>query len=144
MVVRRARIWSLLEWLTALACIIGVAAIASVFWGNLKTVSAVSPVIAHEEPLPDPPAVVPARSVSVPVLPLPNGGELHVGDAAVELSRRLPRDAEVAPPAIDRTPSGERVTKFYVQAGLRFAVVLAPLAGDPQLRIAAIYVPSSR
>jgi hypothetical protein len=141
--VRRARISSLLEWLAALACVIGVASIGSVVWGNLKTVSAVAPVIAHEESIPDPPAAIPPRSVSVPILPLANGSEVHVGTTAAELMNLLPADAEVAPSAIDRTASGERVTRFYAQAGLRFAVVLAP-AGDGQLRVAAIYLPSSR
>jgi hypothetical protein len=143
MVVRRARVSSLLEWLAALGCVIAVAGIGSVVWGNRRTVSAVTPVIAHEESIPDPPAAVPARSVSVPVLPLANGRELHVGDTAAELSTLLRPDAEVAPPAIDRTASGERVTRFYAQTDVRFAVVLAA-AGDGQLRIAAIYLPSSR
>jgi hypothetical protein len=52
--------------------------------------------------------------------------------------------AEVAPPTIDRTPSGDRVTRFYADGGQRFAVVLEPLAGDGQARVAAIYLPSSR
>jgi hypothetical protein len=38
--------------------------------------------------------------------------------------------AEVAPPAIDRTTFGERVTRFYAQNGQRFVVVLQPLSGD--------------
>jgi hypothetical protein len=143
MVVRRARISSLIEWLAALACVIGVAGIAAVIWGNLKAVSAVSPVIAHEETIAEPPAVIPPRSVSVPVLPLADGTQLHVGDTAAELSNLLRQDAAVAPPAIDRTTSGPRVTRFYAEAGLRFAVVLAP-ADDGQLRITAIYLPSSR
>jgi hypothetical protein len=50
----------------------------------------------------------------------------------------------VASPAIDRASSGERVTRFYVQRGQQFAIVLERLAGDGQVRIAAIYLPSSR
>jgi hypothetical protein len=52
--------------------------------------------------------------------------------------------AEVAPPAIDRTPSGDRVTRFYAEGGQRFAVVLEALAGDGLARVAAIYLLSSR
>jgi hypothetical protein len=144
MVPTRARASSLLEWIAALLCIIGLAAAGSVLVRDFRTVSAVTPVIAHEEAIPDPPAAVPARSVSVPVLLLSDGAELRVGDTAAELSKRLGPDAEVAPPAIDRTSSGERVTRFYAQGGQRFAVVLQPLAGDGQVRIAAIYLPSSR
>jgi mRNA-degrading endonuclease toxin of MazEF toxin-antitoxin module len=50
----------------------------------------------------------------------------------------------VAPPTIDRTPAGDRVTRFYAQNGQRFAVVLQPFAGDGQVRVAAIYLPSFR
>ena len=140
----RARVSSLLEWVAAFACIVAVLAIGSVLVRDLRTVSAVTPVIAHEETLPDPPATVPARSVSVPVLLLSDGAELRVGDTAAELTRRLGSGAEVAPATIDRIPSGDRVTRFYAQGGQRFAVVLEPLASDGQIRIAAIYLPSSR
>lgn len=144
MVATRARVSSLLEWLAAVASIIAIAAIGSVLVRDFPSVSALTPVIAHEEAIPDPPAAVPARSVSVPVLFLGDGSALRVGDSAAELSKRLGPEAEVAPPAIDRTSSGERVTRFYAQGGQRFAIVLEPLAGDGQVRVAGIYLPSSR
>jgi hypothetical protein len=144
MVARRARVSSLLEWIAAVAVISGLFALGSVLVRDLRTVSAVTPVIAHEEAIADPPAAVPARSVSVPVLLLSDGAQLRVGDTVAELATRLGRDAEVAPRAIDRTSSGERETRFYAQGGQRFAVVLQPLAGDGQVRVAAIYLPSSR
>ena len=140
----RASITSLLEWLAAAAGIIAVLAIGSVLVRDLRTVSAVTPVIAHEDAIADPPSAVPSRSVSVPVLLLADGAELHVGDTAEALAKRLGPNAEAAPPTIDRTPAGERVTRFYAQNGQRFAVVLQPLGGDGQVRIAAIYLPSSR
>lgn len=139
----RARVSSLFEWLIAVACIVGVMAIGSVLMRGVGSVAAVAPVIAHEEALPDPPATVPPRSVSVPVLLLADGSELRVGDAAADLSARLRSVAEVAPATIDRTPSGERVTRFYGQNGQRFAVVLQPLSGDGQVRVAAIYLPTA-
>lgn len=144
MVPSRARVSSLLEWIAASAAIIGLSALGSVLVRDLRTVSAVTPVIAHEEPIADPPAAVPARSVSVPVLLLSDGSQLRVGDAAAELAKRLRADAEVAPRAIDRTSSGDRETRFYAQGGQRFAVVLQVLAGDGQARVSAIYLPSSR
>jgi hypothetical protein len=140
----RARFGSALEWLAAFAGIVAVLAMGSVLVRDLRTVAAVTPVIAHEEVLPDPPASVPARSVSVPVLLLSDGSEIHVGDTAAELSSRIGPAAEVAPASIDRTPAGDRVTRFYAQSGQRFAVVLQPLDGDGQVRVAAIYLPSSR
>ena len=140
----RASVTSLLEWLAAAAAIVAVLAMGSVLVRDLRTVSAVMPVIAHEEVIPDPPSTVPARSVAVPVLLLADGAELRVGDTADALAARLRRDAEVAPPTIDRTPAGDRVTRFYAQNGQRFAVVLQPFADDGQVRVAAIYLPSSR
>ena len=140
----RARVSSLFEWLVAAACIIAVLAIGSMLVRDFRTGSPLTPVIAHEESLPEPPAAVPSRSVSVPVLLLSEGTALRVGDTAAELSARLGAGAEVAPPAIDRTPSGDRVTRFYAQGGQRFAVVLEALAGDGLTRVAAIYLLSSR
>ena len=142
----RASVASLLEWLAAAAGIVAVLAIGSVLVSDLRkvSVSAVTPVIAHEEAIPDPPSAVPSRSVAVPVLLLSDGAELHVGDTADALEARLRRDAEVAPQTIDRTPAGDRITRFYAQNGQRFAVVVQPFAGDGQARVAAIYVPSSR
>jgi len=144
MVASRARVSSLLEWIAASAAIIAVIAVGSVLVRDLRTVSAVTPVIAHEDAVADPPAAVPTRSVSVPVLLLSDGSQLHVGDTVAELTNRLGRDAEAAPRAIDRTSSGDRETRFYAQGGQRFAVVLQALAGDGQVRVSAIYLPSSR
>jgi len=143
-VASRARVSSLLEWIAASAAIIAVIAVGSVLVRDLRTVSAVTPVIAHEDAVADPPAAVPTRSVSVPVLLLSDGSQLHVGDTVAELTNRLGRDAEAAPRAIDRTSSGDRETRFYAQGGQRFAVVLQALAGDGQVRVSAIYLPSSR
>jgi hypothetical protein len=140
----RARISSLFEWLVALACILGVAAIGSLLMRDIGNVTAVAPVIAHEEALPDPPATVPPRSVSVPVILLADGTQLHVGDAAADAVAHLGVDAEVAPRTIDRTILGERVTRFYAHNGQRFAVVLQPVAADGEVRVAAIYLPAAR
>lgn len=141
----RSRVGSLLEWLAAAVCILGILAVSAVVVRDFRTVTAaVTPVIAHEEAAPDAPASIPARSVSVPILLLSDGTELHVGDTAGELSQYVGPDGEVAPPATDHTATGERVTRFYARGGQRFAVVLQRLTGDAQMRIAAIYVPSSR
>jgi hypothetical protein len=140
----RARVSSLFEWLVALACILGVVAIGSVMMRDIGNVTAIAPVIAHEEVLPDPPATVPPRSVSVPVMLLADGSELRVGDRAIDAFAHIGPNSEVAPPAIDRTPLGERVTRFYAQSGQRFAIVLQPLAGDGAVRVAAIYLPAAR
>jgi hypothetical protein len=136
----RARFGSLLEWIVAAVCIVAMLAIGSRAVGEFRNVSAVTPVIANEAPLPDPPAAVPSRAVSVPVLLLSNGVEVRVGEAAAQVASHLGREAEVASPSIDRTRMGERVTRFYEQGGTRFVVVLEPFAGDGQIRVAAIYL----
>ena len=131
---------SLVEWIVAAVCIIAMLAIGSRAIDGFRTVGAVTPVIANEAPRPDPPAAVPSRAVSVPVLLLPNGVEIRVGEAAAQVASQLGREAEVARPSIDRTPTGERETRFYEQGGTRFVVVLEPFAGDGQVRVAAIYL----
>ena len=136
----RARFGSLLEWILAAVCIIAILALGSIAVREFRTVAAVTPVIAHEAPLPDPPAAVPSRAISVPVLLLPNGVELRVGDPAAEVVLRLGRQAEVAAPSIDRSAAGERVTRFYEQGGTRFVVVLEPFADNAQVRVAGLYV----
>jgi len=140
----RARVSSLFEWLVALACILAVVAIGSVLMRDIGNVTAIAPVIANEETLPDPPATVPPRSVSVPVVLLADGSELRVGDTA-DVLMHIGAGAEVAPPTIDRTALGERVTRFYAQQnGQRFTVVLQPLAPDGEVRVTAIYLPAAR
>jgi hypothetical protein len=136
----RARFGSLLEWILAAACIVAILALGSIAVREFRTVAAVMPVIAHEAAPPDPPAAVPSRAISVPVILLPNGVELRVGDPAAEVVSRLGRLAEVAAPSIDRSAAGERVTRFYEQGGTRFVVVLQRFADDAQIRVAAIYV----
>ena len=138
----RARVSSLFEWLAALVCIIGVVAIGSVLMRDLSTVSAVAPVIAHEEPPSEPPATIPPRSVSVPLIVFGDGSTLRVGDPASAVSAHVGIEAEVAPPALDRTTSGERMTRFFAQDGQRFVVVLKPITGD--VRVAALYLAPPR
>jgi hypothetical protein len=140
----RARASSLFEWLAALACILAVAAIGSVLMRDISNVTAIAPVIAHEEALPDPPATVPPRSVSVPIMVLADGSQLRVGDRAADVLAHISANSEVARPTIDRTALGERVTRFYAQNGQRFAVVLQPLAVGGEVRVAAIYLPAAR
>lgn len=132
---------SLLEWIIAAICIFAVVAIGSRLAREFRLVTAVTPVIAHEaSPPDDPPAGVPSRAVSVPMLLLSGGVEVHVGDTADQVESRLGRDAEIATPNIDRMPSGLRVTRFYERAGTSFVLVLYSPADETQARVAAIYL----
>jgi len=137
----RVMVGSLLEWIIAAGCIFGVLAMGARLLTEFRSVTAVTSVIAHEASVPEnPPAAVPSRAVSVPMLLLPDGVEVHVGDTADQVESRLGRDAEIAAPSIDRMPEGPRVTRFYERAGTRFIVVLHSPAGDTQARVTAIYL----
>ena len=133
------RFGSLLEWILAAACIAALLATGSFVGREFRTVSAVTPVIAHEAPAPDPPAAVPSRAVSVPVWLMPDGTEVHVGDGVSQVAARL-GPLEVGIPSVERAPTGPRVTRFYEEGATRFVVVFEPFAGDGEVRVAGIYV----
>jgi len=137
---RRARLGSVLEWILAAVCLVALLSSGSMLVRDFRTVSAVTPVIANEVPLPDPPAAVPSRSTSVPVLLFPDGSHVNVGDSAADVVSLLGSHAEVGSPSTDRIASGERVTRFYERGGVRFALVFAPSGGDGQITLAGIYV----
>ena len=79
------------------------------------------------------PAAVPARAVSVPVLPFLDGKEIRVGETRTSSPPRLGRAAESGRQEIDRGTLGERLTRFYEYAGSRFILVFEPFErnGEP-------------
>jgi hypothetical protein len=87
------------------------------------------------------PPAVPARAVSVPVLPFLDGKEIRVGDTAVAVAARLGRAAEVGKQDVDRGTLGERLTRFYEYAGSKFILVFEPFERNGEARVAAIYLP---
>ena len=138
----RARFGSALEWLVAAAFIVALVAVGSIVWRELRTVSATLPVIAHE-PQPDaavPPAGVPARAVSVPVLLLPGGTAVRVGEGVAAIAARLGRQAEVGTQTVERARFGERLTRFYEHLGTRFVLVFEPFEEKGEPKVAAIYL----
>lgn len=138
----RFRLAPLLEWAVA-ALLLTVA-----FWLGTRAdeVMRASPVaspeqqaVAGESEVSVPPAV-PARAVSVPVLPFKDGKELRVGESLAAVAQRLGRAAELGVQEIDRGRFGERLTRFYEYAGARFILVFEPLQVDGEARLAAIYL----
>jgi hypothetical protein len=87
------------------------------------------------------PAAIPARAVSVPVLPFLDGKEVRVGETAAAVAARLGRAAESGRQEIDRGSLGERMTRFYEYAGSRFILVFEPFERNGEPRVAAIYLP---
>jgi hypothetical protein len=87
------------------------------------------------------PPAVPARAVSVPVLPFIDGKEIRVGETVSAVAARLGRAAESGRQEVDRGSLGERLTRFYEYAGSRFIVVFEPFERNGEARVAAIYLP---
>jgi hypothetical protein len=138
----RARFGSALEWLVAAAFIVAILLIGSVVWRELRTVSATLPVSAHEPRAATavPPAGVPARAVSVPVLLLPGGHSVRVGEGVAAIAARLGRQAEVGTQTVERARFGERLTRFYEHLGSRFVLVFEPFEERGEPKVAAIYL----
>ena len=138
----RARFGSALEWILAAAFIAGAAIIGSIVLRELRTVSGAMPVIAHEASAAaaTPPAGVPSRAVSVPVLLLQDGKEVRVGEGVAAIARRLGRDAEVGTQTVERAHFGDRLTRFYEHRGTRFVLVFEPFEQNGEPKVAAIYL----
>lgn len=138
----RIRVASILEWAVAVSLVLATLAIGALVAREFRTVAAGTPVIADEVPAPalPAPAGVPSRAVSVPVLLLPDGQDVRVGETLAQIAARLGRQAEVGMESVERAPHGERVTRFYEHAGARFVLVFEPSERDGEPRIAAIYL----
>ncbi len=138
----RARFGSALEWIAAAVFIVAAVALVSLVVREMRTVSAALPVIA-QEPAADaaaPPAGVPARAVSVPVLLLPGGKVVRVGETVPAVAAHHGRDAEVGSQLVDRSRFGERLTRFYEIKGTRFVLVFEPFEENGEPKVAAIYL----
>ena len=137
----RVRFVSFLEWAVAAVVVVAVAALGSIVAREIRTLNAVTPVIAGDT-LPDPPvpAGVPSRAVSVPILLLGDGNVVRVGERFEAVAARLAGALEIRPQAVERAPNGERLTRFFEYAGARFVLVFEPFEERGEPRIAAIYL----
>lgn len=138
----RIRLTPVFEWLVAAAFLAATVAVGSLIVGELRPAlparaetPAARPLIASI------PAAVPARAVSVPVLPFIDGKEIRVGETVSAVAARLGRSAEVGRQEVDRGALGERLTRFYEYAGSRFILVFEPFERNGEARVAAIYLP---
>ncbi len=137
----RARFGSAIEWVLAVVVIVAVLAIGSIITREIRTVGTSMPVIAREAPAASAiPAGVPPRAVSVPVLLLPGGKAVRVGDSVSTIAARLGREAEIGTQAIEHARFGERLTRFYELAGTRFVLVFEPFEANGEPKVAAIYL----
>jgi hypothetical protein len=138
----RSRFAPVFEWLVAAAFLCGTLAVASLVLQALRGPAVVSAARPAARPLVSSvPAAVPARAVSVPILPFLDGKDVRVGETAAAVAERLGRAAEVGRQVVDRGTLGERLTRFYEYGGARFILVFEPFEDRGELRVAAIYLP---
>jgi hypothetical protein len=137
----RMRFVSFLEWVAAAMVVVGIAALGSFAAREIRSLDAVTPVIAGDShPDPPAPAGIPSRAVSVPILLLANGLAARVGDRLEAVTTRLAGAFEIRPQTVERAPTGDRITRFYEYAGARFVLVFEPFEPDDEPRVAAIYL----
>ena len=137
---RRVQLGSLLEWLVAAALVVLVLAAGSVFFREVRGVRAVVPVIAGEarefETLPG----IPPRAVQVPILLLPNGPTIQVGDRASEVTARLAGIATATSDLREGGARGGRLARFYSTADLQFVLVFDVVDDAAEPSVTAIYL----
>jgi hypothetical protein len=140
----RIRVDALLEWAVAAVFIVAVLAAGASIARQVRSVSAVMPVMARAREVPPPPppapAAVPARAVSVPLLLLSDGTRVSAGETLTRIAERFGRQAETGMQSVERAPNGERLTRFYEHAGSRFVLVFEPLEPEAEPTVTAIYL----
>jgi hypothetical protein len=145
--VARTRVGSAVEWIVAAAFLLATLAVGSLVLRELRAAASAGP-----DNNPHPAAAAPSttastlpvslgqKAVSVPLLILAEGRELHIGDTAARVADVLGREAETGVQQSDIGPLGERTTRFYDYSGTRFALVFeAPEKGGAP-RVTAIYL----
>ena len=137
----RFRLASVFEWVVAAAFLFATIAVGSLIMREFRPVR---PAVANAPARPlvaSIPPAVPARAVSVPVLPFLDGKEVRVGETVSAVAARLGRSAEVGRQEVDRGMLGERLTRFYEYSGSKFILVFEPFERNGEARIAAIFLP---
>jgi hypothetical protein len=135
------RFGPVVEWLIAAAFLCATVAVGSLIVRELR---APAPVRAAQPARPQVatlPSSIPARAVSVPVLPFLDGKEVKVGETATAIAERLGRAAESGRQQVDRGTLGERLTRFYEYGGSRFIIVFEPFERNGEPRVIGIYLP---
>jgi hypothetical protein len=142
----RTRVGSAVEWVVAAAFLLATLAVGSLVLRELRAAASAgpdpNPAISTTAAATALPASLGPKAVSVPLLILAEGRELHVGDSAARVADVLGREAETGVQQSDIGPSGERTTRFYDYSGTRFALVFesGDKSGAGALRVTAIYL----
>jgi hypothetical protein len=136
----RLRLSAFAEWAVAAAFLFASIAVASLIVGELRTAPRFGAEAAAAPASISVPAGVPERAVSVPVLALPDGTALKLGESVSAVSSKLGRSAESGRQEVDRGRFGDRLTRFYEHAGSRFILVFEPTDPGGEARLSAIFV----
>jgi len=136
------RLHSVVEWLLAAGFIVGFIALASEMQRDVPAVRAVMPVNAEETLDAEPPAGIPPRAVSLPMLLLSNGKEIRVGDSGAAVTALLGPLAQIGAETVERQGARERILRPYSYAGDVFDIVLenSVLDNGAELRVTGIYL----
>lgn len=129
---------SVVEWLLAAALLAAVLAVVATVVREIRTVRAIMPVSAREAAGPEPPAGVPPRAVSVPLLVLLDGKEIRVGETIAEVTARL-GNAQVGLDIVDRGARA-RLTRVYNYLGTEFTIIFERAGDGDEPRAAAIFL----
>ena len=135
------RLGPVVEWLVAAAFLIATLAVGSLIVRGLRAPAPVRAAQPSRPVVTSIPSAIPARAVSVPVLPFLDGKEIRVGETASAVAARLGRAAESGRQEVDRGNLGERLTRFYEYGGSRFIVVFEPFERNGEPRVIGIYLP---
>ena len=137
----RSRFNAVFEWMIAGAFLSATVAVGAMLVRELRVSARPAPAPVVRANVASVPPSIPARAVSVPVLPLVDGKELRIGESVQSVAARLGRSAESGRQEVDRGSLGERLTRFYDYAGARFILVFEPFERNGEARLAAIYLP---
>lgn len=137
----RFRLTPVFEWVVAALFLGATVLVGSMILRELRPSPPLRVAPAARPAVASIPAAVPARAVSVPVLPFLDGKEIRIGETVSTVAARLGRAAESGRQEVDRGSLGERLTRFYEYAGSRFILVFEPFERNGEVRVAAIYLP---
>jgi outer membrane receptor protein involved in Fe transport len=138
----RARVGSAVEWVVAAVFLLATLAVGSLVLRELRAAASATPsaTLSAAVTATAPPAHIPEKAVSVPLLILAPEKEIRVGDTAARVAAVLGREAETGVQQSDIGPLGERTTRFYDFSGTRFALVYESPEKGGAHKVTAIYL----
>ncbi len=136
----RLRLGPAAEWTVAVLFLVATLGVTILIVREMTTIGAPARGVAQPASPSVVPAGLPALSIPVPVLRLPDNRELRLGDTLEKVSSVLGREAETGAQVVEQGRTGTRLTKGYEYGRIRFTIVFEPFEKNGEFRIAGIYV----